>query len=148
MRFTNKFALQTYLIAGGSSGLVVKGGDSQSDGCEFESLRCILDGHFSYLFVVRIVMFVWKDKNKWKRGRVGPFFQKTYLIRHTQSQLANFPVSSWITCTYKICSCSTEKSTQNRITLQQQKIISNCFQTQFSCHHKGCRRPLDQGPIL
>ena len=33
-------------------GLVVKGGDSLSEVCE------LLDVHFSYLFVVRIVMFV------------------------------------------------------------------------------------------
>ena len=31
--------------------------------------RCRLDGHFSNLFVVTIVMFVWKDENNWKRGR-------------------------------------------------------------------------------
>ena len=37
---------------------MVKGGDSLSEGCEFESQRRILDGHISYLFVVRIVMFV------------------------------------------------------------------------------------------
>ena len=41
-----------------SPGLVVKGGDSQSEGCEFESRRRILEGHFSHLFVVRIVLFV------------------------------------------------------------------------------------------
>ena len=35
----------------------------------FESLHQILDAHFSHLFVVKIVMFVWKDTNKWKRGR-------------------------------------------------------------------------------
>ena len=28
----------------------------------------------SYLFVVKFVMCVWKDENKWKRGWVGPFF--------------------------------------------------------------------------
>ena len=32
----------------GSPGLVVKGGDSYSEGVEFESQRQILDGHFSY----------------------------------------------------------------------------------------------------
>ena len=29
-------------------GLVVKGGDSESEGCEFKSWRRILDGHFSH----------------------------------------------------------------------------------------------------
>ena len=28
---------------------------------------------FSHLFVVKIVMIVWNDVNKWKRGRDGPF---------------------------------------------------------------------------
>ena len=40
-----------------SPGLVVKGGDSCSEGPGFES-KCILDGHFSHLFVIKIVMFV------------------------------------------------------------------------------------------
>ena len=42
----------------GSPGLVVMGGESCSKGCVFESQQCILDGHFSHIFVVRIVMFV------------------------------------------------------------------------------------------
>ena len=52
-------------------GLVVMGGYFCSKGCGFESWLCILDGHdiVQHIFVVRIVMFVWKDKNKWKRGR-------------------------------------------------------------------------------
>ena len=47
-------------IQGGSPGLVVIGGDSCSKGREFESQHHILDGHFSHLFVVKIVMFVLK----------------------------------------------------------------------------------------
>ena len=47
----------TYFIRR-SPGLVVMGGDSCSKGWGFESQRCILDGHFSHLFVVKIVMFV------------------------------------------------------------------------------------------
>ena len=43
---------------GGSLGLVVMGGDSCSKGRGFESQHRILDGHFSHLFVVKIVMFV------------------------------------------------------------------------------------------
>ena len=43
---------------------MVEGGDLLSECWEFESQRRIMDGHFSNLFVVRIVMFVWKDKNK------------------------------------------------------------------------------------
>ena len=37
---------------------MVMGGDSYSKGCEFESRHSILDGHFSHLFVVKIVMCV------------------------------------------------------------------------------------------
>ena len=44
-------------MLGGSPGLGVIGGDSYSEGCEFESQHCILDGHFSHLFLVRIVIF-------------------------------------------------------------------------------------------
>ena len=55
---------------GRSPGLVVIGGDSCSNGRESESRHRILDGHFSHLLVVRIVMIVCKDKNKLKRGRV------------------------------------------------------------------------------
>ena len=40
--------------SGGSPGLVVMGGDACSKGCEFESLRHILDGHYLHLFVVKI----------------------------------------------------------------------------------------------
>ena len=59
-------------ILGGSPGLVVMGGDSCSEGREFESQhRMDISSH---LFVVRIVMFVWRDKNKWKDAEDGPFF--------------------------------------------------------------------------
>ena len=49
---------------GGSPGLVVMGGDSCSKGRKFESRHHILDGHFSHLFAVKIVMCVCKDENK------------------------------------------------------------------------------------
>ena len=43
----------------------------------FESQHGILDGHnFLHIFVVRIVMFVWKDESKRKRGRGWPIFTK------------------------------------------------------------------------
>ena len=57
--------------SGGSPGLVVMGGDSCSEGRGFESQHSILDGH---LFVVKIVMFVWKDEKKRKRVRGWPIF--------------------------------------------------------------------------
>ena len=39
-------------------GLVVLRGDSCSEGRRFESQHRILDGQFSHLFVVKIVLFV------------------------------------------------------------------------------------------
>ena len=33
---------------------VVMGGDSCSEGCGFESQHCLLDGHFSHLFVIKL----------------------------------------------------------------------------------------------
>ena len=44
------------MLLGGSPGLVVMGGDSHSEGHGFESRYRILDGHFSHIFVVKIVM--------------------------------------------------------------------------------------------
>ena len=41
-------------VKGGSPGLVVMGGDSYSNGREFESRHRVLDGHFSHLFVVKL----------------------------------------------------------------------------------------------
>ena len=37
---------------------MVTGGDSRSEGHGFESQHHILDGHFSHIFVVKIVMCV------------------------------------------------------------------------------------------
>ena len=42
----------------GSPGLVVIGGDSCSEGRGFESQDHLLDGRFSHIFVVNIVIFV------------------------------------------------------------------------------------------
>ena len=48
--------IQTIQLLGGSPGLVVMGGDSCTKGCGFKSCHCILDGHISQIFVVKIVM--------------------------------------------------------------------------------------------
>ena len=53
-----------YRKVGGRPGLVVIGGDPCTKGCGFESQHHTLDGHFSRLFVLKIVMFVCKDENK------------------------------------------------------------------------------------
>ena len=62
-------------------GLVVMGRDSRSKGHGFDSRRRILDGHFSHLFFVKIVMFVLKDENKQKEAGVGPFFKDKKLAK-------------------------------------------------------------------
>ena len=42
---------------------MVVGGSSCSEGHGFESQHCILDGHFSHIFVVKtVMMFVCKDQ--------------------------------------------------------------------------------------
>ena len=46
------------------------GGDACSKGREFESKHRILDGHLSYLFVVKNVMCVWKTKINEKEAGV------------------------------------------------------------------------------
>ena len=53
-----QFCLQKKPLKGGRTGLVVMGGDLCSKGREFESQHGILDGNFSHLLVVIIVMFV------------------------------------------------------------------------------------------
>ena len=57
------------------------GGDSCSKDRGFESQRLILDGHdiFSHMFVVKIVMFVWKDENKWKKQIIVKSIEKLAL---------------------------------------------------------------------
>ena len=49
------------------------GGNSCTDGCGFESQHHILDGHFSHVFGVKIVMFVWKDEISGKEVGDSPF---------------------------------------------------------------------------
>ena len=66
---------------GGSPGLVVMGGDSRSEGCGFESLHCILDGHFfTYIFCntcndVRLK----RPKINDKRGQGWPIIRQIIL---------------------------------------------------------------------
>ena len=45
---------------------------SGSEGRGFESRHRILDGHFLTYICCEIVLFVWKDENKRKRGRDDP----------------------------------------------------------------------------
>ena len=52
---------------------MVMGRDSCSKGCGFKSQHHILDGHFSHLFVVKIVMLFEKTKINGKEAGDGPF---------------------------------------------------------------------------
>ena len=55
---------------------MVMGRDSYSKGCEFESWHCILDGHFSHLFFVKMLCVFEKTKINEKEAGVGSFFKK------------------------------------------------------------------------
>ena len=64
---------------GGSPGLVVKGGDSYSEGCEFNSWHQLLDGHFFTLIWCKFcVLFVWKRLkiNEKETGDAPKIFEK------------------------------------------------------------------------
>ena len=58
------------------------GDDSCSNGCGFKSGHCILDGYdiFSHIFVVKIVLFVWKDLKKQKEVGVAHLKKLTILL--------------------------------------------------------------------
>ena len=51
---------------------MVMRGDSCTEGGGFDSLSCILDGHFPHIFVVKIVMLAQKEQIKRKRRRGWP----------------------------------------------------------------------------
>ena len=81
---------------GGRPGLVVMGGDSCSKGHDFKSRHRILDGHFfTYPFVVKFVMCVWKDENKWERGQGWPIFRKLRFSQKTTNKI--YPTARWTT---------------------------------------------------
>ena len=52
------------------------GGDSCSEGHGFESKYRLLDGHFSHLFIAKIVMLFEKIKINEQEDGDGPFFKK------------------------------------------------------------------------
>ena len=55
------------------------GGNSCNEGRGFESQHCKMDRKISHIFVVKNVMFVWKDENKQKEAGDCPFLEKVYL---------------------------------------------------------------------
>ena len=60
---------------GGSPGLMVMRGDSCSEGRGFKSPHCKLDGHFSHLFVVKIVMLFEKTKINEKEAGMAHYLR-------------------------------------------------------------------------
>ena len=50
---------------------------------------------FSHLYVVKILMFVWKDKNKWKSGRRWKYIKKFYIIKY-YNLLSLLTNGSWV----------------------------------------------------
>ena len=60
------------LYCDGSPRLVVMGGDSCPEGCGFESQHRNWMDILSLIFVVKIVMFEWRNENKRKEG--WPFY--------------------------------------------------------------------------
>ena len=62
---------------------MVMGGDLCSIGREFESQHHILDGHFSYLFAVRIVILFEKMKINEKEAEDGPFLKIRLIVYYS-----------------------------------------------------------------
>ena len=59
---------------------MVMGRDSLSKVCGFESQHRILDGHFSRVFVVKIVMMFFEKTEIKKEARVGPFKKRFNIL--------------------------------------------------------------------
>ena len=57
-----RLVLSSWIPRAGALGMV---GDSYSEGCGFESQHCMLEGHFSHIFVVKLATF---EKTKKKQG--------------------------------------------------------------------------------
>ena len=77
------------------------GGESWSGVCGFESQRCILEGTFSHVCVVKIVTFVWNDKNKRKReAGDGPFYKNNSMLCNWFSLESLMPLVSSLLYSY------------------------------------------------
>ena len=59
-----------------SPGLVVKGGDSDSEGCDFKSRHWILDGHFITLICCKICIVCLKRPKKTEKRSEWPILKK------------------------------------------------------------------------
>ena len=74
------------LFGTGALVLVVMAKDSCYKCHGFESQHRILDGHFSYLFVLKIVIFAWENENKRKSWPGWPIFYNKILFVMLQSK--------------------------------------------------------------
>ena len=76
----------------GSPGLVVMGDDSSLRVHGFKSWRRILDGRgiFSHWFVVKSVLFVWKDRKNKKRGGGKPIKKPLIDTKYTYQWVERF----------------------------------------------------------
>ena len=79
------------------------GGDSSSEDCWFESQHNIVDGHFRHKFVSKIVMLVWKDKNKWKRGRGWAILKKEWIAFQNAKRKKQKAAQTQSHCAVQIC---------------------------------------------
>ena len=73
---------------GGSSGLVVMGRDSDSEGRGFESQCRILDGRVSHVFVAKILVLEKTNINEKEAGD-GPFVLKNKYVKDNQTRKAS-----------------------------------------------------------
>ena len=65
---------------------MVKGGDSCSEGCEFISQVCILDGHFfTFVCCENCYVCLKKAKIKEQEAEDGPFFQYCDIFNESSS---------------------------------------------------------------
>ena len=65
---------------------MVKGGDSCSEGCEFKSQVCILDGHFfTFVCCENCYVCLKKAKIKEQEAEDGPFFQYCDIFNESSS---------------------------------------------------------------
>ena len=77
----------------GSPGLVDMGEDSCTEVCGLKSQHHLMYGHFFHIFVVKIVMFVWRDENKLKSGRGWYTWINSAIVRLPNQGAA---IAQWI----------------------------------------------------
>ena len=91
---------------GWSPGLVVKRGDSHSEGCEFNSRHWVLDGHFFTLVCSQFCIVCFKkNKNKRKRGRGWPTFKRNIANSATKTYHKCVPLQKCVILNVALFTC-------------------------------------------